>query len=210
MHSSTRDGQLVFYDLMLAWVRIVRSKFLLNPGLLLGGGINQSAERSDFNFSAAPISDMFLQEIDLILDYNHLPFPDDEFDFIVSTGLLNPGSKLSALHELSRVLAYGGYAMIFNLSPYSILSLQKIMTKDLCDFPALHTNTSVKSIMQKLGLTFIEEKHIAYRPILPKNKFDELLYLELLGVTLFPMMSSCSYILFKKEGEAFNFGLGGV
>ena len=195
---------------MLAWVRIVRSKYLLNPGLLLGGGINQYAEISDFNFSAASISDMFLQDIDLILDYNHLPFPDEEFDFVVSTCLLDLSSKVSVLHEVSRVLAFGGYAMIFNLSPYSILSLQKILSKDLYDFPALHTSSSVKSIMQRIGLTFVEEKHIAYRPILPKNKFDELLYLELLGVTLFPMMSSCSYVLFKKEGEAFDFGLGGV
>ena len=210
MHSSARDGQLVFYDLMLAWVRIVSSKYLLNPGVLLGGGINQFAERYDFHFSAAPLSDIFSQNIDLIVDYNNLPFPDEEFDFVVSTGLLQPGSKLSCLHEVSRVLAYGGYAMIFNLSPYSILSLQKIYAKGLPDFPELHTNTSIKSQMQRLGLDVAEEKHIAYRPILPKNKFDDLLYLELLGVTLFPMMSSCSYILFKKDGGAFDFSLGGI
>ena len=208
LRTDVHKGELLFFDIMLAWARILQQKYLLGPPALLGCGLNEVANIGEFrNVFAAP-TDFYVEGASVWLDYAELPFQDEAFTQIVTTQILEPTVALSTLSETCRVLDYGGYLIVFYFSACSLLLPQKLFKCNAFELPALHTALSIKRVLNAAGLKVVEERAVAYRPLVPEDKFEELLYLEVLGLTLFPFLSSCSYIVAKKDTEAFNLSAG--
>lgn len=203
------DGELLFYDLMLAWVRILQQKYHIVPDLLLGCGINENANPNEFKISVANMNDYFVDGVSAWVDYMNLPFGDEAFEFIVSSHLTENHVMLKSLSEVARVLAAGGIMVVFSFSVCSLLSVQKLLHSNSSFMPAMHSYLNIKNILKSEGLTILEEQSIAYRPISSEDRFSDLLYLETLGRAVFPCLSSCSFVVAKKEYEGLTYELGG-
>lgn len=210
IRANVLSGEILFYDLMLAWVRIMQQKYLLLPDLLIGCGLNEFSSDKEFRISLANTQDYFVEGASAWVDYNNLPFRDEEFEFIISTHLAEPHVNLNSLQECARLLASGGYLLVFGFSSFSLLPLQRVFfIKEKQSMPALRSSFAIKNILIKSGLSIVEEQNIAYRPLVDQSSFADLLCMEAVGRSILPWLGSCSLIIAKKEYEALTFDLGG-
>ena len=206
---SAFEGELYYYDMILAWVRIIQQKHLLNKAVLLGCGVNEFAENNEFLYSTASTNDVFVRDVDVWVDYGSLPFEDNSIECMISTHLTEPGNSIDSLAELVRTIVPGGYLLIFYFCPYSLVGAQKLMSKATDLYPSLTTSFALKRALSKLSIEIVEENAVSFRPMVFKKKFVDLLYLEILGATILPCFSSCSFMLVRKIVDADIYAYGG-
>lgn len=202
------EGELNFYDIMLAWSRIIKSKYALNGCVLFGCGLNEFANESEFLFSGACHNDFFVNNADVWLDYRQLPFKDDEFDFIVSSHLVEEGVRLDTVSETVRVLNSGGYLLLFYFHAPSICFLQKHFSGNSFKYPGFYTSFSVRRFLFSLDMEVVSLGPVSFRPFASNIDFAKMVYLEFLGATVMPFLSSCSFVLAQKKTFAGSIELG--
>lgn len=196
---SSVEGELSFYDMMLAWYRIIQKKYDLIDPTLFGCCLNEFASDGEFVLSYGSINDFFVKGVDAWIDYSAMPIRSESIKFIVSTSLVESSSSLASLAEFYRVLDFGGYIIFFYFRKSSLGYVQKIFDSEPTIYPSFHSTTRLRHMLARVGFDVLVAQPVSYRPFVKGQNFGKYLSMEIFGSTLFPFMSTCSLILAKKQ-----------
>lgn len=196
-------GEILFDEVEWRWLDIWCGIHGIDTMLSIRGLLDKSQPKSSKLQlqSVAMPDDIETHKSHVWVQYDRLPFADDSIPHVLCPHLLEvPHLGPAALGEAARILQPGGYLVLFGYHMFSPLGVQRLLADDAVSLPSLSRVGQARRLLLDLGLTLVDERMIAYRPMVKDAaRFESLLALEIMGVLLWRPFGSVYGIVARKD-----------
>lgn len=203
LRAKRHPGELLLAEIEWRWLEIWCGMHGVGELLSLSCSLDKTKPKkpSIVIQSVAAPEDLDTADAEVWVQYDRLPFIDDSIPNVLCSHLFEIAHyNEAALSEAVRIVKPGGYVIVFGYHKYSLLGLQKSLQIEKSDLPNLSSRGKVRHMLLDLGLTLVEERMIAYRPLIAtKERFDSFLPIEIIGPLLFRSWGSLYGIIARKD-----------
>ncbi len=196
-------GEYLLDDVEWRWLEIWAGMYHIEWLLSIRGLLDKARpETSKIHIQSVAMPDDVSTHLSQVwVQYDQLPFQDDSVPHVLCPHLLElPQHGPAAIGEAARILQPGGYMVVFGYHCWSPLGVQKLFVDESASFPILSARGRCRRLLLDLGLTIIDERMIAHRPLVQNmQQFEALLMLEVMGVLLWRPFGTVYGIVARKD-----------
>lgn len=185
------------------WVSLIRGATVLQLGGMPDTFSVAQHNKQNYYFLSSHVEEVAHRGVDLLANYEELPFLPDSIDLILLVHVLEYAEHPTAvLKEIFDILAPNGKLLLFCFNPWSIWGAHKLFVKSN-QFPwqgKFISPARLQNWLISLGFSNLKDKTLCFRSPYNKHRLGRIAFFcEVLGQITLPMLGAVNVFLVEKK-----------